>query len=509
MRTPSILRVLLTVSVVVGLTVWPPVAAPAGIDTVERYLDSIRDEPDRLAAFLRDMPKGGDLHTHLSGATSTETLLRFAVEDGLCLDTATHVAMAPPCGPRQRPAAETANDPAYHDEVVAAWSMKGFVPGTESGHDHFFATFGKFSQATDGHAGEMLAEVAARAVSQHEYYLEPLLTLGFQEVSRLAERVGFDPDFHKMRAGMTDGGAMERIVASVSSEVDAIFAQFRSVLRCGSRQAEPACTLPIRFDHQVLRANPPEVVFAQMLLGFELMERHSRYVGVNLVQPEDDPVARRDYRLHMRMLGFLRDLYGQDHVTLHAGELTAEVAPPEDLRFHIRDAVLTGQAERIGHGVDIAGEDGVDDLLRTMAHRHVLVEIAFTSNDQILGVSGDDHPFTLYRRSGVPVTLVTDDEGVSRSDLTAQYQQAATAYELSYRELKTMARAAIQHGFLRGADLWRAPDDFRPVSACAADRLGQARPRTSCRALLRSSPKAAAEWRQEGGFDRFERRYGG
>lgn len=509
MRRPRLFRSLLTVPVVVGLAVWPPVPAPAGVDTVDRHLDSIRDEPDRLAAFLHDMPKGGDLHTHLSGATSTETLLRFAVEDGLCLDTATQVATVPPCGPGQRPAAETTGDSAFRDEVIAAWSMKDFVAGEESGHDHFFATFGKFGQASDGHAGEMLAEVAARAVSQHEYYLEPLLTLGFQEVSALAERVGFDPDFGKMRGEMTEGGAMERIVAAVSSEVDMIFAQFRSVLRCGSEEAEPACSLPIRFDHQVLRANPPEVVFAQMLLGFELMERHPRYAGVNLVQPEDDPVARRDYHLHMQMLDFLRDLYGQDHVTLHAGELTADVAPAEDLRFHIRDAVLIGQAERIGHGVDIAGEDGVDDLLRTMAQRHVLVEIAFTSNDQILGVSGDDHPFTLYRRAGVPVTLVTDDEGVSRSDLTAQYQQAATTYELSYRELKTMARAAVQHGFIRGADLWRAPDDFRPVSACAADRLGQARPRPACRALLRSSPKATAEWRQEAGFDRFERQYGG
>jgi adenosine deaminase len=107
------------------------------------------------------------------------------------------------------------------------------------------------------------------------------------------------------------------------------------------------------------------------------------------------------------------------------------------------------------------------------------------------------------------VTLVTDDEGVSRSDLTAQYQQAATTYQLSYPELKTMARAAIQHGFLPGVDLWQAPDDFRPVSACASDRLGQPRPRRSCRSLLRSSPKAAAEWRQEAGFHRFERRYGG
>ncbi len=504
-----ILRSLLTVGVATALVVLPPVTAPASVDAVERHLDSIRNEPSRLAAFLREMPKGGDLHTHLSGATSTETLLRFAVEDGLCLETATLVAVAPPCGSARRPARDTVTDPDFRDAVIAAWSMKGFEPGEESGHDHFFATFGKFSLAGDGHAGEMLAEVAARAAAQQEYYLEPLFTLGFGPVSALAERVGFDPDFAAMRDEMLAGGAMERIVAGVSSELDAIFGQFRTTLRCRSADGDPACDLPIRIDHQVLRANPPEVVFAQILLGFELMERDRRYVGVNLVQPEDDPVARRDYRLHMEMIGFLRDLYRRDRVTLHAGELTAEVAPPDDLRFHIRDAVVTAGAERIGHGVDIAGEDGADEVLATMAERHVMVEIAFTSNEQILGVAGADHPFERYRRAGVPVALATDDEGVSRSDLTAQYERAASTYGLSYRDLKTMARASLQHGFLPGRDLWRGPDDFRPVPACAGDRLGEGSPSPSCAALIRSSPRAAAEWRQEAGFDRFERRYGG
>jgi adenosine deaminase len=53
-----------------------------------------------------------------------------------------------------------------------------------------------------------------------------------------------------------------------------------------------------------------------------------------------------------------------------------------------------------------------------MAERHVLVEIALTSNRQIRQVSGQRHPFLRYRQFGVPVTLVTDDEGVERTDLT-------------------------------------------------------------------------------------------
>lgn len=495
------------VCAVVALAPAPPIAA-AG-DPVGSYLDSIRDEPGQLAAFLRAMPKGADLHTHLSGAVSTETLLRFAVEDGLCIDES-HTAVDPPCGGRSRPAADTQGDKDFFEAVIAAWSMKGFEPGKESGHDHFFATFGKFDRAGDGHTGEMLAEVASRAAAQNEYYIEPLSTPGFAAVKELAEEVGYSDDFAAMRQAMTADQAMVRIAAQVTKDVDATFREFRAALRCSSKtEADAACDLPIRFDYQVLRAFPPEVVFAQMLLGFELMVHDRRFVGVNLVQPEDHPVARRDYSLHMRMLDFLRDRYPESHVTLHAGELTAALAPPEDLRSHIRDAVLTADAERIGHGVDIAGEDRAEDTLRTMAARHVLVEIALTSNDQILGVKGADHPFPLYRRYGVPVALATDDEGVSRTDLTAQYQLAVTRYDLDYADLKTMARAALQHGFLQGADLWAGPDDFRLGEACGKERLGTVTPRAAkCKALLRSSPKARAEWDQEVGFSRFERRYG-
>jgi len=486
----------------------PPIAAQG--DPVGVYLDSVRHEPELLAAFLRDMPKGGDLHLHLGGATSTETLLRFAADDGLCIDTATDDAVPAPCRAGQRPAADAGADPAFRDAVVAAWSMKGFQPGRETGHDHFFATFGKFGLAADGHTGDMLAEVAARAADQHEYYIEPLVTPQFDAVRDLAGRAGYDTDLAVMYDRMTAGSAMDRIVAAVGKDVDAASARFGMVLHCNSKnEADDGCELPIRFDYQVLRAFPPEVVFGQMVLGFELMAKDRRFVGINLVQPEDNPVARRDYRLHMQMLDFLRGRYPKSHITLHAGELTPAVAPAEDLRFHIHDAVVTGHAERIGHGVDIAGEDGAGELLRTMAERHVLVEIALTSNDQILGVRGGDHPFPLYRRSGVPVTLVTDDEGVSRTDLTAQYQRAVTTYDLGYGDLKTMARAALQHSFLQGADLWQGPDDFRPGRACARDRLGAATRSSSCGVLLRSSRKAKAEWDQEAGFARFERRYGG
>ncbi len=75
-----------------------------------------------------------------------------------------------------------------------------------------------------------------------------------------------------------------------------------------------------------------------------------------------------------------------------------------------------------------------------MKQNRIAVEICLSSNEGILGVSRDQHPFPLYRQAGIPVTINTDDEGVSRSNLTMEYVKAARYYALSYPELKDIIR---------------------------------------------------------------------
>lgn len=218
------------------------------------------------------------------------------------------------------------------------------------------------------------------------------------------------------------------------------------------------------------------------MLGMELASQDDRFVAVNLVQPEDYPASLENYDLQMQMLDFLHPLYPKAHITLHAGELVPGLVKPEDLRFHIRQAVLTGHAERIGHGVDIVHEDDSADLLNTLAERHTLIEVPLTSNEQILQVSGPDHPFPLYRRHGVPTALATDDPGVSRGDITEEYQKATTRYDLGYRDLKELARNSLEYGFLPGRSLWRDRDGFgrrrsaRATRSAAPTRARAARP---------------------------------
>ena len=135
-------------------------------------------------------------------------------------------------------------------------------------------------------------------------------------------------------------------------------------------------------------------------------------------------------------------------IALHAGELTLGLVPPEALRFHIRQAVEIAGAHRIGHGTDVLYEDDPRGLLDLLARRDVLVEINLTSSDVILGVTGDAHPFPVYRATGVATTLSTDDEGVSRIDLTHEYLRAVLTYDLSWADVVELSRNSLLYAFL-------------------------------------------------------------
>ena len=246
-------------------------------------------------------------------------------------------------------------------------------------------------------------------------------------------------------------------------------------------------------------------MFAQTLLGFEMAAADPRVVGINLVMPEDAYIPMTDYAEQMRFVGFLHGMYPQVHITLHAGELAPGLVTREGLCCHVRLAVEEAHAERIGHGVDVMYEEDPYALLKEMAEKHVMVEINLTSNDVILGISGHRHPLPIYRRFGVPVALSTDDEGVSRIDLTHEYVRAVESYGLRYEDLKLMVRTGMEHSFLPGESLWSDADTFRKVvGACSGETFASEKAAPSCQEFLQKSEKAQQQAKLERRFKVFE-----
>jgi adenosine deaminase len=183
------------------------------------------------------------------------------------------------------------------------------------------------------------------------------------------------------------------------------------------------------------------------------------------------------------------------------------VVPPEGLTFHIRDSVTKGHAQRIGHGVDIMHEDDPYGLLKELARRDVMIEICLSSNELILGVKKEQHPLATYLEYGVAVALATDDEGVSRSEISQEYLKAAQDQGLGYVQLKTMARTSLQYAFLSGASLWANSKKFTAVSACARDISMTGETSASCKQYLAGSEKASLQWKLEQDFKTFESQF--
>jgi hypothetical protein len=474
-----------------------------------KYLESVRRQPSLLLAFLREMPKGGDLHNHLSGSIYAESWIDFAAQDGLCVDRTTSALIAPPCDAScekytSKPAVRCAyGDHVLYNSMIDAWSMRNWNPGEESGHDHFFATFDKFLLASQTRTPEMIAEAAAHAADDHLQFLELMYTADGMQAADLGAKIAWDEHLPELRDKLLAQGLLN-IAAATSKQLDADEKKMRSQLNCDNPpQASPACEVTIRYLYQVLRGLPPESVFAQVLLGFELASTDPRFVGLNLVMPEDWYVPMRDFSLHMRMLSYLHEVYPNVHISLHAGELAFGLVPPEGVTFHIRDSIERGHAERIGHGVDVMNEHDPVALLREMAQQNILIEVCLTSNDEILGVTRDEHPLQTYLKYGVPVALATDDEGVSRSDLTHEYLRAVETYDfITYAELKRMARLSLEHSFLPGASLWVETKRFRLTSACLVGKASSA-----CERFLEASERARTQWKLENEFADFEKKY--
>ncbi|MGI4755383.1 MAG: hypothetical protein ACRYGF_00870, partial [Janthinobacterium lividum] len=166
----------------------PTVIAGNNESRTAAHMEQLRANPPALHAFLLQMPKGGDLHMHLSGAIYAETFLQDAAEDNLCVDPVKLVLLPnrgltkslppqPVCVEDTVPAANALRNQKLYDALIDSFSMRAFVPSAGwSGHDQFFATFSRFGGIAKSHGGEWVDEVATRAAAQNEQYLELMHT---------------------------------------------------------------------------------------------------------------------------------------------------------------------------------------------------------------------------------------------------------------------------------------------------------------------------------------------
>lgn len=466
-----------------------------------------KNDPVKLRNFLLRMPKGGDLHNHLTGTIYAESYLGWAAEDGKCWNVAEKAVVEGPCvgdmiafadvypGGRLTPRLTV-------DPIIDMLSTRNFQLREESGHNQFFATFARFAEATVGRRGEMLAEVTHRAGRQNIAYLELMQSSGMLAAALLGKG---SSDLGAELGQRVDHSALDKIVANVVLQLDAMEAKAKQLNGCAGEDASPGCAVTVRYLAQVLRIWDPAEVYAQTVLAYKLIKADPRIVGLNFVAPEDHPVALRDYSMHMKFIAEIGQLFPEQTrgITLHSGELALGLVPPENLGWHITEAIEVAGARRVGHAVDIAHTPDLYPLLKKMAREGIMVEINLTSNDVILGIKYPYHPFELYMEYGVPMALSTDDEGVSRIDLTHEYQRATQTFDLSYARLRSLSRNALQYNFLDGDPLFENTFSGEMVEPCVAESAQSDTLAAACKEFLDASEKATLQWELEKRFAAF------
>ena len=124
--------------------------------------------------------------------------------------------------------------------------------------------------------------------------------------------------------------------------------------------------------------------------------------------------------------------------TAHAGE----AAGPASVWGALRDL----GCERIGHGVRSAGDRG---LVNHLCETGVPLEVCPTSNVHTGAVPAfERHPLAELLRSGVRVSLSSDDPTFFETDVLREYTRAREELGLSDAELVTIARTGFEVAFV-------------------------------------------------------------
>jgi adenosine deaminase/adenosine deaminase CECR1 len=467
-------------------------------------LEALRQNPEELRAFFLSMPKGGDIHNHLTGAVYAEHLIDEANAQNLCINLDNYTVSPNYCGSNNsEPIKNAYSNSKLYGQIVDAWSMRDSEVLDESKRDHFFNTFGVFGGATSN-VSDILANLRSDAFRENVSYLE-IMTGAGSAAANLGSKAGWNDNFTLFYGKLIENGLF-----SVSQSLsDYINDTERLSLDILENRGDPGKRVTVRYILSATRTMPRERVFGQLAAAFDAASRSSLAVGVTLLSPEDNYIARENYSLQMRMVQFLHSIYPDVNIALHAGELNLGLVPTEDLRFHIKEAVEIAHASRIGHGVDIMWELDSEQVLKEMAQNGVAIEIMPVSNKVILGVSGEDHPFPVYFKRGVPIVLASDDAGVLRTDLSEQFVIIASDYpQIKYQDFKRFVRNSIEYSFLQGKSIWQSKGDYyKLIPECTGCSPGSSQINAKCKAFLDGSEKATVQWKLEGDLAAFEKRY--
>ncbi|KAF2646128.1 Metallo-dependent hydrolase [Massarina eburnea CBS 473.64] len=121
-------------------------------------------------------------------------------------------------------------------------------------------------------------------------------------------------------------------------------------------------------------------------------------------------------------------------LTLHFAEIAASATDSE------LSTLLSWNPDRIGHVIH------VNPIFRDRIEKMGIgLELCLSCNVKAKMITGmySDHHFGVWRHTGLPLAICTDDVGVFQSPLSEEYFLAATHFDLSRREVRDLAERPV------------------------------------------------------------------
>lgn len=441
---------------------------------MENKFKEIKNNTPELIMFLKAMPKGADLHNHSLGGTFSEFIYEDAIQKNSYYDLRKNIFLNDEeyeiSDKNQKIISIEDFKKNYTDNMFNNFSMRGWNKNSD-GAKHFFNTF-LSTLSSKRNENDMLVEIIKRNKMQNVKYLEVISEAVPEEIKNIftlaIKNLGnFNINNMKEYCKTLDNLDTEENYFKVKKFLDEREDYFNK---------NGAENFSIKYIPFLCRVSATlDIFFAEAYCFMLYCIKDKRIAGINIVEPEDAILSRENFENHLEIIRFiykyLSEKYISSHkkinLTLHAGELNLLRSPLEDMNDRICSTIFLTRnkneqkfpyAKRIGHGVSIPWEESTKELLNFMSINKIAVEICLSSNEIILGVNGKEHPFSLYKKYNVPMIICTDDEAVSRSNLTNEYFKAVKYFDLTYDELKNLSRNGLEFSFLEGESLFLESD---------------------------------------------------
>lgn len=415
-------------------------------EKVSDLFEANRKNYMKVAIWIREMPKGANLHLHLLGVPTANDLIDWAIEGRLFFDPETmNFSNVETKG--LVPAEVLSTNKGYYKKFCNLVSMIGNSGVTHQAPcNHFmYDCFGpRYTILQYVNAAKIVEKARKYEVLSKTCYTE--MYVGLTQLQDLVQQ------FEKMDL---DESPKTRFI-------------------CEASRIEPT-----GFD-KVISA------FAG------LQRRYPKYIkSLTIVGPEYDQVATR---LFHQQISLLNTIWNASTnfcpLAIHAGELTLDVSDPHTLSTRLSETVTKiRNVKRVGHALSIVheGKKGVE-LLKA---NEITVEVCLKSNKSIFHVEGEKHPLRYMLDNNVKVVLGSDDPGVFGTDFSEQFIMAFFDHNLTYLQMKKMAFDSISNSFLEGTSIFNAKGQLNPQFQ-AAQNIGWS-PNSEISSFMKGSEKGTME----------------